>query len=218
MIVTLPERLASVVDSLPSERRVLVAIDGPDAAGKTTLAAQIGQAVRRPVVTASIDGWHNPREVRLRRGELSPEGYFLDSFDLEALASECLAPFRSGAVTVQTAKFDYRTEAAAGAALAPEAEAALLFEGVFLQRPELLAFWDLRVYVHVPESVTLSRALRRDLNLFGSEAEVRRRYEGRYLPGQALYRAAASPTEAADIVIDNSDPERPRIIKWSIVS
>jgi hypothetical protein len=43
----------------------------------------------------------------------------------------------------------------------------------------------------------------RDLVLFGSPEEVRRRYLGRYLPGQALYRAEAAPEDAAHVVIDS---------------
>lgn len=212
--MALSERLAAAVDDLPVDRRVLVAIDGPDAAGKTTMARAMAEHVRRPIVTASVDGWHNPRHVRLQRGELSPEGYVLDSFDLDALMSECLAPFRSGAGTIRTANFDHRVDGDARADSEVAPGAALLFEGVFLQRPELLPFWDLRIYVHVPESVTLTRALVRDLEQFGSEAEVRRRYEQRYLPGQALYREMASPIDNADIVIDNSDPAFPHVVRW----
>lgn len=44
--------------------------------------------------------------------------------------------------------------------------------------------------------------------------EVRRRYERRYLPGQALYREAAAPLDAADIVVDNSDPDGVVVLRW----
>jgi uridine kinase len=47
--------------------------------------------------------------------------------------------------------------------------------------------------------------------LFGTEAEVERRYRGRYLPGQALYRDEADPIGHADLVLDNTDPARPVI-------
>ncbi len=76
-------------------------------------------------------------------------------------------------------------------------------------------YWDLTLYLHVPESVTLARALRRDLDLFGSEEQVRTRYERRYLPGQVLYRAVAAPCDSADIVVDNSDPDAPHVLRWS---
>ena len=65
-----------------------VAIDGVDAAGKTTLADELAEPVRalgRPVIRASVDDFHNPRAVRYRMGDDSPEGYFQDSFDLATI-------------------------------------------------------------------------------------------------------------------------------------
>src|SRR4051812_30987841 len=90
------ERLARAIDGLRPESRVVIAVDGPDAAGKTTLVGQLADLVQRPVLTASLDGWHNPREIRTRRGAHSAEGYYLDSFDNEALRTRLLVPFRAG--------------------------------------------------------------------------------------------------------------------------
>jgi uridine kinase len=207
------ERLAGLIDSLPGER-VLVAFDGPDAAGKTTMADAVAEHTSRPVLRASVDAWHNPSEVRPARGSTSPEGYFLDSFDLEDLVRELLGPFRSGAPRVRVARFDHRTDSAVEVTEEVPTTAVLLFDGVFLLRNELVAEWDLRIYVHVPEEVTLSRAELRDRSLFGDHDAVRRRYEQRYLPGQALYRRTASPVQAADVVLDNSDWHDPVVVTW----
>lgn len=211
--VAVLERLAGHIDGLSGDR-VLVAFDGPDAAGKTTLARGIADLLSRPAICASVDGWHHPREVRLRRGAESPEGYYLDSFDLDAVVSDLLTPFRSGASSVPTARFDHRADKPVRTDQHIPERAALLFDGVFLLRDELVSEWDLRVYVHVPAEITLARALVRDLDLFGSEAAVRERYERRYLPGQALYRDRASPRETADVVLDNSDWRDPVILRW----
>ncbi len=211
--MTVVERLAGLVEDLPGER-VLVAFDGPDAAGKTTVADAVAEHMSRPTLRASVDGWHNPREVRLRRGDVSPEGYFLDSFNVDALVRELLDPFRSGASRLHMVGFDDHSDRPPKVAKHVPADAALLFDGVFLLRPELVAAWDLRVYLDVPEAVTICRAQVRDRELFGDEAAVRRRYEQRYLPGQALYRDTASPLDIADVVIDNSDWRNPRILKW----
>lgn len=191
-----------------------MAIDGPDAAGKTTLAREIAAHLVRPSLSVSIDSWHNPRVVRLRRGTESAEGYYRDSFDYEALVGECLAPFASGAGRVRTAGFDYQVDSPVEAAQEAAPDAVLLLDGVFLLRPELRARWDLRVYLHVPEAVTLERAVQRDLHLFGGEDEVRRRYERRYLPGQTLYREDAEPLRYADIVLDNTHPAEPVVLQW----
>jgi uridine kinase len=59
----------------------LVGVDGPDAAGKTTPADHLADALEVPTLRVSIDGFHQPRELRYQRGELSAEGYYHDSFD-----------------------------------------------------------------------------------------------------------------------------------------
>ena len=46
------------------------------------------------VIRASVDGFHNPREIRYQRGRQSPAGYYLDSFDYDRLRRVllCQAP------------------------------------------------------------------------------------------------------------------------------
>ncbi len=141
---------------------------------KTTLADRVAQQIARPTCRVSIDDWHNPRDVRLRRGDESPVGYYEDSFDYEAITTHLLHPFRAGASRVQTAGFDFRADASVAADCeVGSPTAALLLDGVFLLRPELLHRWDLSVYLHVPESVTLARAVVRDAELLGGAEPVR---------------------------------------------
>lgn len=212
--VRLDERLAAFIQGVKVGDRVLVAIDGPDAAGKTTLAREVADRLLRPTICVSVDGWHNRREVRHRQGPDSPKGYYEDTFDYGSLLAECLEPFARGARQITTALSDYTTDAHARMVQEADPDAALLLDGVFLLRPEMRERWDLSVYLHVPESVTLARAVQRDLPLFGSRVEVQRRYEQRYLPGQAIYREDAAPMERADIVVDNSDPSEPTVLRW----
>ena len=42
---------------------------------------------------------------------------------------------------------------------------------------------------------------------------VRERYLRRYLPAQRIYREEARPIERADVVIDNTDPNHPVVLK-----
>ena len=211
-------RIADSVRSfLANQARVIVAFDGPDAAGKTTMADALALLLGDSAIRASIDGFHNPRDLRLRRGPLSPEGYYQDSFDYERLCADLLGPFAGGARRILLHEFDYRSEGAEEAFVdgLPES-AVLVFDGVFLLRPETRSFWDLSVYVDVPPAVSLHRALVRDLDLFGSAVEVTSRYEARYLPGQALYREESDPKPRATVVVDNSEPSRPVILRWGI--
>lgn len=199
---------------------VRVAFDGPDAAGKTTLAQELVsplQARGRPVIRASIDGFHNPARVRHARGATSPEGYYRDSFNCRTLVESLLVPLGpGGSRQYRTAVFDYRTDSEVSTPQrVAEENAVLLFDGVFLLRPELAGYWDFTVFVDASFETILARAVRRDAALFGVAEEARRRYEQRYIPGQRLYLADCLPRERADVVVNNDDPQNPSIIKSS---
>ena len=63
------------------------------------------------MIRASIDGFHNPRAERYRRGVASAEGYFLDSFDYAELKSALLEPLGpSGGRRFRRAVFDFRSD------------------------------------------------------------------------------------------------------------
>lgn len=133
--VDLVPALSAAIGKLYSVRaRVLVGIDGPDASGKTTLADHLDASLTPPVLRASIDGFHNPTEVRRPRGDLSPEGYYRDSFDHQSLVGDLLDPFAAGRAETLSRRYDWRTGAGPLAAEVPE-RATLLFDGVFLIRP-----------------------------------------------------------------------------------
>jgi uridine kinase len=202
--------------AVAADHPVRVAIDGPDAAGKTTLADELAEALRptgRELIRASIDGFHRPRAERYRRGADSPRGYYEDSFDHAALRRMLLAPLGPGGDRRhRCVVFDFRTDAFVDdPGRVAAADAVLLFDGVFLLRPELCDAWDLTVFVTVEPDESLYRALERDVELFGSRDEVERRYRTRYLPGQAIYLDEARPLDRADAVVVNDDPAAPQL-------
>ena len=186
----LVERLASLISDVASSRdRTVVAIDGPDCAGKSSLAAALAHQLPGHVIRASIDSFHHPTTRRYERGELSPEGCYLDSFDYDRFRREVLTPFSTAG-----------------------ARGVLVVEGVFLLRPEFRDVWDVSVYLDVSPAETMRRARARDADALGADLE--RRYAERYLPAQDLYRAAADPTAHADVVIGYDDPGDPQIRRW----
>jgi uridine kinase len=211
------ERLARLLLDLERPHAVRVAIDGPDGAGKTMLADELAGRIeaKRPVIRAGIDGFHNPRADRLRRGADSPEGYFLDSFDYEALRNVLLDPLGpGGSARYRRRVFDYRLDEKVEA---PEEEASpdsiLLFDGVFLLRDELRPFWDFSIFVHADFDEIVRRAEARDRELMGGVEAVRERYRTRYIPGQELYFSRCAPQEIADVVIDNTNVLKPKLVR-----
>lgn len=212
------ERLAGLITQTRPAQLLRVAVDGPDAAGKTTLAGELADRLtgQRDVIRAGIDGFHRPRAERYRRGDLSPEGAYHDTFDYDAVRAVLLDPLGpGGSRQYRTAVFDHHSDTPAEPPprLAPPG-AVLLFEGVFLLRPQLRDCWDIAIFVDADPDEVLRRALVRDTPLMGGPVRVRERYQRRYLPAQQLYRADATPETSADVVIDNTDPVRPRVLKW----
>jgi uridine kinase len=163
----------------------------------------------RPAVRASIDGFHRPRAERYKRGRQSAEGYFRDSFQLDRIVRDLLGPLGpAGSRRFKRAVFDYRNDAPVHL---PEedvqADAILLFDGVFLHRRELVSFWDATIYLDVPFEITVRRAAGRD----GWPVNVEAVENRRYVEGQRLYLRECNPRAVASIVVDNSDLARPVI-------
>jgi uridine kinase len=198
---------------------VLVGIDGVDASGKTTLADKLADRLKesnRQIIRASIDGFHNPRAIRYRRGRNSPIGYYRDSFNHQLIIDELLRPLISGDLRYREATFDYRLDNEVDMpSRTADSDAILLMDGVFLFRPELLGFWDIKIFLDVGFDVTIARAIERARNQepLDSVQEIVAQYESRYVPGQELYFQEAAPQEKADILIDNTNYENPTIVR-----
>jgi uridine kinase len=150
---------------------------------------------------------------RIARGPESPEGYYHDSFDYPALRAVLLDPLGPGGnLKFRRRVFDYRTDSPMPAPIeTTDQESILLFDGVFLQRPELADLWDVTIFVSVPSEETQRRAADRDRFLFGSAEATLHRYATRYVPGQQIYFEEAHPEASADVVFYNEDPDRPRV-------
>ena len=214
------EELASRIVQIQLSHPIRVAIDGPDAAGKTTLAQELVvplQAHGRPVIRASIDGFHNPAHIRHKRGVTSPEGYYYDSFNYQSLAESLLAPLGpSGSRHYCSAVFDYHTDSEVQTPIrVAEVNAVLLFDGVFLLRSELIEYWDFTIFVDAAFETILARAEQRDAVSFGGIEEARKRYEQRYIPGQKFYFNEVRPKERAHVIVDNNDPGNPVVQRSS---
>ncbi|MDI9902256.1 uridine kinase [Rhodococcus sp. IEGM 1409] len=196
---------ASVLETLAAEISALrgsplVAIDGVDGSGKTTftksLAAQLNA---RPVIVIHVDDFLNPPEIRHRRGRQSPQGFWLDSYDYDALERHVLDPLTPGGSR------EYRQRRDSEADLYAADDAIILVEGLFLLRDELASRWDYSIFLDVPFGITAQRMNLRD----GTNADPDHPSMNRYVGGQGLYFAAAKPWTRADCVIDNSHPNVP---------
>lgn len=206
------ERLSVAIDGLPADRPRLVGIDGVDGAGKTMLADELAAALHateRPTLRASVDSFHRPRAQRYVRGRRSPEGYYLDSYDYPTLRSVLLGPF-AAAGTVCTAVWDHVSDAPVQRHWQRvEPSAVLLFDGIFLHRPELREQWDLSIFCRVDAATSCARMATRD----GAPADPRHPDNRRYVEGQDLYLDRCDPEKRATYVLDNTDLAAPYLVE-----
>lgn len=172
------------------DRPLKVGIDGRCAAGKTTLADELGQVLGAKgfnVLRPSVDGFHHPREYRYRQGEYSAQGYYEDAYDYDAVTRTLTESLPANAI--------------------------LLFEGIFVFRSRINLYWDYRILVDVDAETSLARSVIRDTGLIGTADVVRRKLEVRYEPAWQMYVTEENPTSKADVVIDNRDADSPLILK-----
>ncbi|MCY4567437.1 MAG: hypothetical protein OXD49_03930 [Candidatus Poribacteria bacterium] len=161
----------------------LIALSGPDCAGKSTLAVNVQEQSSRlglDIILLSIDTFLIPRSLRTSNAS-EPIAYFENTFDYAALVR-----------TLETA----RNRSSLASSNSPDI---VLVEGVFLLRSELCHWWDLTVWIEVDTSVIMDRALKRDKEYFGDEETVRHVYENRCLPAQDYHIHRDSPRQNADI-------------------
>ncbi|MBS3741896.1 MAG: hypothetical protein KGY75_00930 [Candidatus Cloacimonetes bacterium] len=206
------------IKDIKENKPLLIGIDGIDTAGKTIFADRVQKYmlvdnIFEPV-RISIDKFHNSQEKRYRKGEFSPKGFFEDSFNYEAIKTNVINPVKNLDNHIVEGIYDFRTESELMKNRIPiNSDTVILFDGIFLNRDELYQFWDLSIFLKISFETMLDRALIRDLELFGSEEAVIKKYQRRYIPGEKIYLNNCQPERRADIVIDNNDYENQIIVE-----
>jgi uridine kinase len=170
----------------------VVAISGPDCAGKSTIAVDVVRRLESKSVEAaaiSIDDYLVPRA---QRDGLPDEGTdcYERAFDYARL--------RKTVAGVKHVSTGSRSRNAPSPPSPPDAPL-IVVEGVFLLRRDLIDLWDLTVWLDADEETIVSRAAVRDAAYFGGPSEARRVYLTRLLPAQAFHRQTDSPEARASL-------------------
>jgi uridine kinase len=144
-------------------------------------------------------------------GRNSPDGFFLDSFNYAGLRDALLDPLSpGGSGAYHTAIFDYRRDVPVySPARQADADAVLVFDGVFLLCPELRRYWDVAVFLDVDFRISVPRLIERDPRLGPPDPAAPE--NRRYVEGQRRYLKECEPRRRANFVVDNGDLANPRI-------
>ncbi len=186
--------------------RSVIAIDGLDGSGKSQLAAGLTQALAaagQTAVVLHVDDFRRPV-----------------AFEAETQAESQAESQADSAVRESTRYYDsYYDFAALDVTLRAFLDGArdgavAILEGVFVLRASLPAETPLIVLEVSPDEAQ-RRILARDRAKGRTVDEIVRRIERRYFPAQAHYRALFDPLARADVLVDNTDWTRPRVLRRS---
>jgi len=203
--------------NIQKEWPILVWINWIDGSWKTYFTKELSKELEkswRNIISISVDDFHNPLETRYQKWRNSPEWFYLDSYNYEWLIEHLLLPFSKWKWKYLKKIFDlkHNTPIQENHNTVGKNDI-LLFEWIFIFRPELIKYWDLKLFINVDFEVSLERNIKREKDLLhiGSEEKIREKYNIRYMPWQKLYFKDATPKVNADIVIDNNDYNNPKI-------
>ena len=211
------DRLVAMIDAL-GDHRLRVAIDGLTAAGKTSLGHELARGLSRrgrPVFRASLDDFKRPWRERHLYDRTSGAGFYRNAFDREAACRLLLEPSGpTGDGVVALCSIDPITQidhSAVTTTMPPNG--VLLVDGLFAYRPEINAYWDLRVWVEIDTELSVRRGTERDAAREGGIAAAETLHRERYLVAELLYIDEVDPRSFVDVIVDNTDFDRPRLVR-----
>jgi uridine kinase len=205
--------VADIILKLPTIFVIRVGIDGVDGAGKTIFGDELSHLLAmsgRPIIRASVDSFHNPKNERYRLGKHSPEGFFLDSYNYPRLKEVLLDPLSPGGNgQYHTAIFDHRLDCLVSSIKEKAIFGSILvFDGIFLHRPDLRTYWDFSIFLEVGFDISISRGAQRG----EGSGDPRSPENYRYVEGQKIYLHKCDPKKYATIIINNENLLSPYIV------
>jgi uridine kinase len=201
--------LDEVFKKKAKEKAFVIGINGIDGAGKTKFAESLEAYLNTKgyqTQLIQLDDFHNPKAIRYA-GKNQADNYYNKSFNINLVVEKLLAPLRrNSAFSTRLTLLDWRTDKYdIEREFSFNQNTIVIFEGVFLFRKELSPYIDYKVFLDIPFEESKRRAIIRD-----SEADVKK-YDDKYLPAQVKYLGKYPTAKVADMIIDNTDWEYPRI-------
>ena len=148
------EALSLIEKALTGKKQILVAIDGPCASGKTTLAESLSRRLACPVI--HMDHFFLRPEQRTPDRLAEPGG----NFDRERFTAEVFTPLREGR------SFAYRpfvcSTMSLGEPIEVQRSPVILIEGSYSCHPDLRDVYDLCLYTSVSPEEQEKRLLLRE--------------------------------------------------------
>jgi uridine kinase len=186
-LIPLLPLLAEIDRKRAKQERVLLAIEGGSAAGKTTLAAQLEQIYGCTVF--HMDDFFLRPEQRTPERLAQPGG----NVDYERFLAEVLEPLAEG-VPVHYRRYDCHTQSMQSA-VEIKPTPLVIVEGAYSMHPALAEYYDLSVFLDVAPEAQRERILRRNGPV------VAERFFTQWIPLERLYFDGLHPLERCSLRI-----------------
>lgn len=191
------ESLIEELDRLlkDNRERIIVAVDGGSASGKTTLADSIRKMYNAAVF--HMDDFFLQPDQRTAERLAEPGG----NVDRERFESEVLKPLSEGRDVFYRPYDCTKKCITQGSIITPKR--LNIIEGAYSLHPELRKYYDLKVFVDIDPGCQRERILRRNGDKWGQ------RFFEEWIPLEQRYFDALAPRECSDLTIrvENIDQE-----------
>lgn len=178
---------------------LLIGIDGLGVSGKTTYALNLQRQLKNALVI-HLDDFIHTREVRYNDQFEEWYCYYNLQWRYDYLIEKLLEPLKNGLAIHETIElYDKPADSYRMQQFDIPVGTMVIVEGVFLQRPELRAYFDKVIYFETDRDTRMARALDRD-GYIGSGEDIIRHYEQRYFPAEDMYVEHCNPLVLADAV------------------
>lgn len=195
----------------PAHRATLVAVSGIDGCGKGHVAARLDEALRRRglrVAAINLDGWLNLPPVRF--GGPDPGAHFYrHAIRFEEMFRRLILPLRERrTIRLEAALVEETATAYHRHTYDFDDVDVIIVEGIFLLRRELVAHYDVSIWIECEFETALARAVARGQEGLPADETVTA-YRTIYFPAQEIHLAADDPRTAATLVLDNEALDEP---------
>ena len=189
----------AIESALQRTPRVLLAISGPPAAGKSTLAEELALSYGEKAAFVPMDGFHLDNDILTARGMLARKGA-PETFDGKGFVH--LVERIAAGESVYAPRFDRAADLSRAGAIEIDHHALVIFEGNYLFSAlapwdRLIAFWTISIWLDVSMETIEKRCIDRWLAHGFSASAARARARENDLVNARLVIESQQPATGA---------------------
>ena len=184
--------IVSKINSLKNQmKKIIVAVDGPSASGKTTFASVLAVQLKADVL--HMDDFYLPFELRTEERYNTPGG----NVHYERLAEEVLKPLSENRDYVYRA-FDCKTMSYKNAEI-KYPSAITIIEGSYSCHPAIMSYYDFKLYLEVSSDKQMKRIILRN------GTDKAQDFKNKWIPLENMYFEYYDIKSKCDMVLSGEE-------------